>query len=277
MGWWFGCSNYFMKHICSINVKTHKLICLYTIECYPSTYHLKNVHDKYDVDNRKCQDYVYIKWEYWSTTHGLNNRHCISIYIDFLSLYRLFIQHREGSNRSHKISVLIIWPVFQWVLNQSHSCLWLVNASASIDASWLIISSGWNMMTSSNGYIPDKRQWRGVLTFSLICTYNGWGNHRDTGDLIRHRLHYDVTIVKWTSEKHPLYNLTTTTSPMPQCTCPMPYNTPEHKCAHLCNEWCIMGHEAWWRGILGFLRFSYFCCAKQVRLLQLRFECINDK
>ena len=71
------------------------------------------------------------------------------------------------------------------------------------------------MMTSSNGNIfrvtgrpfvlgihrspvnsPHKGQWRGVLMFSLICAWiNGWVNNRKAGDLRRHRIHYDVTVM----------------------------------------------------------------------------------
>ena len=44
---------------------------------------------------------------------------------------------------------------------------------------------------------PHKGQWRGALMFSLICAWaNGWVNHRDAGDLRRHRAHYDVTVMK---------------------------------------------------------------------------------
>ena len=43
---------------------------------------------------------------------------------------------------------------------------------------------------------PHKGQWRGGLTFSLICTWrNDWVNNRDAGDLRRYRAHYDVTIM----------------------------------------------------------------------------------
>ena len=43
---------------------------------------------------------------------------------------------------------------------------------------------------------PHEGQWRGALMFSLICTRaNGWANNRDTGDLRRHRAHYDVTVM----------------------------------------------------------------------------------
>ena len=43
---------------------------------------------------------------------------------------------------------------------------------------------------------PHKGQWGGALMFTLICArINGWVNNRDTGDLRRHRGHYDVTVV----------------------------------------------------------------------------------
>ena len=42
---------------------------------------------------------------------------------------------------------------------------------------------------------PHKGQWRGDLMFSLICT---WINNRETGDLRRHRAHYDVTVMPFT-------------------------------------------------------------------------------
>ena len=79
------------------------------------------------------------------------------------------------------------------------------------------------MMTPSNGNIfsrswpfvwgihrspvnsPHKGQWRGALTFSLICTWiNGWVNNRKAGNLRRHRAHYDVTIM---SSSHSALNL----------------------------------------------------------------------
>ena len=39
---------------------------------------------------------------------------------------------------------------------------------------------------------PHKGQCRGVLLFSLICT---WINNRKAGDLRRHRAHYDVIVI----------------------------------------------------------------------------------
>ena len=43
---------------------------------------------------------------------------------------------------------------------------------------------------------PHKGQWRGALTFSLICVWiNGWVNNREAGDLRRYRAHYDVSVM----------------------------------------------------------------------------------
>ena len=41
-----------------------------------------------------------------------------------------------------------------------------------------------------------KGQWRGVLMFSLICTWiNGRVNNREAGNLRRYHAHYDVTVM----------------------------------------------------------------------------------
>ena len=43
---------------------------------------------------------------------------------------------------------------------------------------------------------PHKRQWRGALMFSLICTrINGWVNNGEAGDWRRHRAHYDIIVM----------------------------------------------------------------------------------
>ena len=43
---------------------------------------------------------------------------------------------------------------------------------------------------------PHKGQWRGALMFSLIWAWiNGWVNNSESGDLRRHRAHYDVTVM----------------------------------------------------------------------------------
>ena len=68
-------------------------------------------------------------------------------------------------------------------------------------------------MTSSNGNIfrvtghlcgeftgpPHKGQWREALMFSLICArINSWVNNGESGDLRRHRGHYDVIVMSRT-------------------------------------------------------------------------------
>ena len=72
---------------------------------------------------------------------------------------------------------------------------------------WIDLITGRFMMSSSNRNIfrvihrspvnsPHKGQWRGALMFSLICAWiNGWVNNGEAGDLRRHRVHYDVTIM----------------------------------------------------------------------------------
>ena len=43
---------------------------------------------------------------------------------------------------------------------------------------------------------PHKGQWRGALTFSLICAWiNCWVNNGEAGDLRRHHAHYDVMVM----------------------------------------------------------------------------------
>ena len=47
-----------------------------------------------------------------------------------------------------------------------------------------------------------KCQWRGALSFSLICArINGWVNNREAGNLRRHSAHYDVIVMipNWSS------------------------------------------------------------------------------
>ena len=43
---------------------------------------------------------------------------------------------------------------------------------------------------------PHNGQWRGALTFSLICAWiDRWANNGDAGDLRRYRAHYDVIVM----------------------------------------------------------------------------------
>ena len=70
----------------------------------------------------------------------------------------------------------------------------------------MITSSNWNVFhvtghlcgefTGQRWIFPHKGQWRGALMFSFICAWiNGWVNNGESGDLRRHRDHYDVTVM----------------------------------------------------------------------------------
>ena len=56
---------------------------------------------------------------------------------------------------------------------------------------------------------PRKGQWRGALIFSLFAAWiSGWVNNGETGDLRRHRAHYDVIVMndyEYTSDIPPTY------------------------------------------------------------------------
>ena len=62
---------------------------------------------------------------------------------------------------------------------------------------------------------PHKGQWHGALMSSLICArISGWVNSREAGDLRRHRVHYDVTVMR----KHDKYKFSITGSGRVQLT-----------------------------------------------------------
>ena len=69
---------------------------------------------------------------------------------------------------------------------------------------WGIHRSPWNS--------PHKGQWRGALMLYLICAWiNVWINYRETGDLRRHRAHYDVTVMTLPVLSHKWHFRTTLT------------------------------------------------------------------
>ena len=72
-------------------------------------------------------------------------------------------------------------------------CIWWCHQMETFSA-LLAICEGNTTVTSGS---PHKGQWRGALMFSLICAWtNGWANHRDAGDLRRHRAHYNVAVMR---------------------------------------------------------------------------------
>ena len=55
---------------------------------------------------------------------------------------------------------------------------------------------------------PHKGQWRGFFMFSLTCAWtNDWANNRDASDLIRHRAHYNVTVMSNKTRTSPRCNI----------------------------------------------------------------------
>ena len=55
---------------------------------------------------------------------------------------------------------------------------------------------------------PHKGQWRGALMCPLICAWiNVWANNRETGDLRRHRAHYDVTVMLDAKARHSIFQV----------------------------------------------------------------------
>ena len=73
---------------------------------------------------------------------------------------------------------------------------------------WLFV----RMIHRSPMNSPHIGQWRGALTFPLICAWiNGWVNNGEAGDLRRHRAHYGVVVMCcWTLlllDKHILYQM----------------------------------------------------------------------
>ena len=62
---------------------------------------------------------------------------------------------------------------------------------------------------------PHKGQWHGALIFSLICAWiNAWVNNREASDLRRHRVHYDVILMR-IHEMHVLHLCLTTCNTWP--------------------------------------------------------------
>ena len=61
---------------------------------------------------------------------------------------------------------------------------------------------------AGNSPAPHKGQWRGVLMFSLICTWiTDWVNNREAGDLRRHRAHHDVIVMSDPASFHAFLDL----------------------------------------------------------------------
>ena len=77
-------------------------------------------------------------------------------------------------------------PCYNWV----HNAWW--RHQMETFSALLALCAGNSPVT---GEFPSQGQWRGALMLSLAWI-NGWLNNRKAGDLRRHRVHYDVSVMK---------------------------------------------------------------------------------
>ena len=157
------------------------------------------------------------------TIWAIRARHLLSHVLTFELLNVRGQQHSFSTHeRMFFISYIYIWNIdlFTWlgygptVAHEStwflkprkQTCSFEITSSVKFsphcpDGKHGVPRSRAHMMTSSNGDIFNvtghhKRQCRGALMFSLICAWiNGCANNGEAGDLIRHRAHYDVTVM----------------------------------------------------------------------------------
>ena len=86
-----------------------------------------------------------------------------------------------------------IYPMAQW----PGTSTWWRHQMETFSASLAICAGNSPVPVNS----PHKGQWCGALMFSLICVWiNGWVNNREAGNLRRYHAHYDITIMKTTSQ-----------------------------------------------------------------------------
>ena len=99
------------------------------------------------------------------------------------------------------------------IITQSNNqnIIWSANSIAQLHYSQMQTKNAWwrHQMETSSALLafvrgihrwpvktPHKAQWQGALIFSLICAWtNGWVNNQSAGDLRRHLIHYDVTVM----------------------------------------------------------------------------------
>ena len=102
-----------------------------------------------------------------------------------------------------------LWDLWDWSISLTQIRLWMLNCT-NTPYQKCIISPWWRhqmeifsallTLCAGNSPVPvnspHKGQWLGALMFSLICAWiYDWVNDRETGDLRRHRGHYDVNVM----------------------------------------------------------------------------------
>ena len=104
-----------------------------------------------------------------------------------------FLCHNDSGNTPHWILLNVkTWPLGLWyAYTNSNGMMTSSNGNIfRVTGPLLGETTSWSLDSSHKG------QWRRALMFSYICTWtNGWANNRDAGDLRRHRVHFDVTVL----------------------------------------------------------------------------------
>ena len=137
------------------------------------------------------------------TVHQL---YCTSLYYPKCSLDdNLFSSQSECYFRSFYISVWIYYMIFPEKVSKYSTQSVTECIQGPLCATWwrhqMETFSSLLALCAGNSPVPvnssHKGQWRGVLMFSLICSWiKGWSNNREAGDLRRHRAHYDVIVMR---------------------------------------------------------------------------------
>ena len=112
-------------------------------------------------------------------------------------MYTVLKSHRISMiTQAHRVSRIengtIVTILYKYALKSLQK---LINFLYIVDHD-MMTSSNWNIFRVTGPLLGHKGQWRGTLLFSLICAWtNVSSNNRDAGDLVRHRTHYDVTVM----------------------------------------------------------------------------------
>ena len=168
----------------------------------------------------RTNSYLNLLWSLWPTTvQGLGSEliHCppgifwyqfkntLFITVLLIGVFRSYVAQRSMrqdlcNDKSMMVQVMA-WccqPTSHY-LTQYYPDLCIHMASHDDVIKWKHFPRYWPFMREihrSPVNSPNKGQWRGALMFSLICAWtNSWVNNRDTGDLKRHRAHYDITVM----------------------------------------------------------------------------------
>ena len=109
-----------------------------------------------------------------------------------IQFYAQTFAEASTSQTFREILSVIEYKVFCWTKGESNSLVFR-ETWKNFPRYWPFVRGIDQLPVNSD----HKGQWRGALMFSLICAWTtGWVYNRDTGDLRRHSVHYDVTVMR---------------------------------------------------------------------------------